>query len=80
MVVSGVGSNEVPKVQAVEMKLAHAKLRKVSSFKTAIKHWFEGKLYLIPVVTATCPNRLNQPVIHDAIAAFSFLDSIAAQK
>ena len=36
--------------------------------------------YLIPVVTATWPRRLNQPVTHDMNAACSGLDSMAAQK
>lgn len=34
---------------------------------------------LIPVVTATWPSRLNQPVIHDASGALSGLVSMAAQ-
>jgi hypothetical protein len=36
--------------------------------------------HLIPVVIATCPRRLNQPVIHDASGALLGLESIAAQK
>ena len=36
--------------------------------------------YLIPVVTATWPSRLNQPVIQDMIAADRGVDNIAAQK
>ena len=36
--------------------------------------------YLIPVVTATCPRRLNHPVIHDASGALDGFDNIAAQK
>lgn len=35
---------------------------------------------LIPVVTATCPRRLNQPVTHDANGAFRGFEIIAAQK
>ena len=35
---------------------------------------------LIPVVTATCPRRLNQPQIHEAKGAFLGVESIAAQK
>lgn len=36
--------------------------------------------HLIPVVTATCPRRLNHPHTHDAKGAFSGFDIIAAQK
>jgi hypothetical protein len=36
--------------------------------------------HVIPVVTATCPRRLNQPVIQDAKAAFWGLAIMAAQK
>jgi hypothetical protein len=35
---------------------------------------------LIPVVTATCPNRLNQPVTQDAKGAPRGLEIMAAQK
>ena len=35
---------------------------------------------LIPVVTATCPNRLNQPVTQDAKGAPWGLEIMAAQK
>lgn len=36
--------------------------------------------YLMPVVTATCPRRLNQPVTQLAMAACFFGVSMAAQK
>ena len=36
--------------------------------------------HLIPVVTATWPSKLNQPVIQDMIAADRGVDNIAAQK
>ena len=36
--------------------------------------------YLIPVVTATCPRRLNQPVTQEANAACWGSESMAAQK
>ena len=61
MVVLGVGTKPVPpSVQAVEIKLAHAKLGTLDS----VLHHFLAKkttTYLMPVVTATCPSRLNQP-------------------
>ena len=40
----------------------------------------DSAAHLIPVVTATCPRRLNQPVIHDAKAALWGLEIMAAQK
>jgi len=39
-----------------------------------------GRKYLIPVVTATWPRRLNQPQIHEAKGALLGVESIAAQK
>jgi hypothetical protein len=76
MVVFGVGVNEVLNVHNVEMKFAQPKLE--SSVKSPLA--FHSEMYLIPVVTATCPSRLNQPVTQDASGAFSGSDSIAAQK
>jgi len=77
MVVFGVGVNEVLNVHNVEMKFAQPKLEE-PSVKSPLA--FHSETYLIPVVTATCPSRLNQPVTQDASGAFSGSDSIAAQK
>lgn len=41
---------------------------------------YEVSSHLIPVVTATCPSKLNQPVIHEANGACLGSDNIAAQK
>jgi len=68
MVVFGVGVNEVLNVHSVDKKFAQAKLEECHHIHFKL---FERLrlVYLIPVVTATCPNRLNQPVIQDANGA-----------
>jgi hypothetical protein len=76
MVVFGVGVNEVLNVHKVDRKFAQAKLEECQQ-----SHLELFRLaHLIPVVTATCPNKLNQPVIQDASGAFFGSDNIAAQK
>lgn len=76
----GVGSKSVPRVAAVAMKFAHAKLV-IRRSVHGLNHSFgTDELYLIPVVTATCPSRLNHPVIQLINGADSGGESIAAQK
>ena len=78
IVVFALGSKVVLKVAAVEMKFAHAKLSicQPRTKDTTVAQ----ETHLTPVVTATCPSKLNQPVIHDASGACDGLLSIAAQK
>jgi len=59
----------VPIVAAVEMKLAHAKLDEEGDPSGMYWILVKQRTYLIPVVTATCPKRLNQPVTQDAKGA-----------
>lgn len=71
----------MPKVQTVEIKLATAKLD--DQFVDRLRHMRDLRYemtHLIPVVTATCPSKLNQPVTQEANAAFSGSDNMAAQK
>jgi len=78
MVVFALGTKLVPSVDAVEIKLAQAKLSYNNLSMMCQRQ--KKRSDLIPVVTATCPKRLNQPVTQDAKAAFWGLESIAAQK
>ena len=76
IVVFSFGANDVPKVLTVEMKLAHAKLNQALQ---DIQAYYDST-HLMPVVTATWPNKLNQPHTQEANAAFRGSDSMAAQK
>ena len=77
IVVFAEGTKVVSNVASVEMNVAHAKLFSSGEEPDVYR---EIATHLIPVVTATWPSRLNQPVIHDAKAACSGLQSMAAQK
>ena len=85
------GTKEVLNVASVERKFAQPKLcMRVRACggegRGGELRWVECGYtemvdeYLIPVVTATWPRRLNQPVTHEANAASSGRESIAAQK
>lgn len=81
MFVFSVETKSVPKVATVEMNVAQAKLHFNRNQCSAVDISLTGAAtHLIPVVTATCPRRLNHPVTHDAKAAFWGSDNIAAQK
>ena len=67
-------------VAAVEIKLAQAKLREGTRISSAGHAIGNAMTSLIPVVTATCPNKLNQPVTQDAKGAPWRLEIMAAQK
>jgi hypothetical protein len=67
-------------VAAVETKLAQAKLEEGTRISTRGHATGNAITSLIPVVTATCPNRLNQPVTQDAKEAPWGLEIMAAQK
>lgn len=56
MVVFGVGSNEVPSVQAVEMKLAHAKLNEIC------QAWEKVESYVFPLPDPSCYGNLSQKI------------------
>ena len=67
-------------VAAVEIKLAQAKLGEGTQISSRVHATGNAITSLIPVVTATCPNRLNQPVTQDAKGARWGLEIMAAQK
>jgi hypothetical protein len=78
-VVFGLGTKLVPRVHAVEINVAHAKLdREMNNATRCCIALLATRL--IPVVMATWPSRLNHPVIHEARGARLGLESIAAQK
>lgn len=89
MFVFAVGVKLVLNVAMVEMKVAHAKLIYDRSDSVRIFHVSNGYIkpvmdivrspYLIPVVTATCPKRLNHPVIQEANGALDLENHEAHQ-
>lgn len=70
MIARAVGSKLVWNVAIVEMNVAQAKLRTGCHDFCFPAFSRQESPYLMPVVTATCPSKLNQPVIQDAKGAF----------